>query len=128
MFPPGGGNFFLAPDNKTRLYFEAWSSSGSSEAKANVIFLPGVHESADTVKARRLAEGFVSHGFNFLCLEHFGHGRSCPEGHPLGLVSDYGLLLNHVRWFVDTVGRWSDLVVCGGRCCAVLSVLHQAPR
>lgn len=109
IFPPGAGHFYVASD-RTKLYFEAWSPPppvdapstappNPNAAKANILYLHGVNESADTIHVRRMAEAFSPH-FNFLCLEPHGHGRS--DGRR-GLVENFGKLLDHTREFVDKV-------------------------
>lgn len=97
----GVGNTFRSDEggSEYNLYYEAWSATGSpGSTRITVLFFHGVHESADTTTARRLASRCNQRGWNFVALEHHGHGRS--SGHR-GLVQSWALLEGHALAFVD---------------------------
>ena len=78
----GTGYVFYADDG-TELFYEVWgpeasaSSSGTNQpSSVAVLFFHGVHESADTTTAHRLAKAAADAGMSFYALEQHGHGRS----------------------------------------------------
>ena len=98
--PAGKGDTFCTSDG-SQLYFETWEPSCA--ARAEVIFFHGVHESADTKTARRLAAGAAAAGMRFRALEDHAHGRSVGESGTHGLVRGVETLVEHSREFVSHV-------------------------
>lgn len=82
------------------LYYETWAAATGAEVgtAGTFLFFHGVNESVDTTTARRLAERCRERGWNFVGLEHHGHGRS--EG-LRGFVQSWALLEAHALAFVD---------------------------
>ena len=101
--PPGHGDTFTASDGK-ELFFETWEPEEGVAARAEVLFFHGVHESADTKTARRLAARATAAGLRFRALEDHAHGRSvrrCRGTH--GLVDSFETLVGHSRDFLSHV-------------------------
>ena len=98
--PAGKGDTFCTSDG-FQLYFETWQPE--CVARAEIIFFHGVHESADTKTARRLAAGAVAAGMRFRALEDHAHGRSVGKHDTHGLVRDFEMLVEHSREFVSHV-------------------------
>ena len=90
------GNYFEASDGH-RLFYEDALGDRDSSAPLTVLFLHGVHESADTLTAQRLLEGVIARGHRFVALEQHGHGRSSG---PRGLVESMSTLVRHATEFV----------------------------
>ena len=90
------GNYFEASDGH-RLFYEDALGDRDSSAPLTVLFLHGVHESADTLTAQRLLEGVIARGHRFVALEQHGHGRSSG---PRGLVQSMSTLVRHATEFV----------------------------
>lgn len=104
----GAGSTFRADDG-TELFYETWgpeasaSSSGESQpvtaqASVAILFFHGVHESADTLTAHRLAKAAADAGMSFYALEHHGHGRSSGTK---ALVRGWDVLESHALAFVE---------------------------
>lgn len=103
-----------------RLYFEVFPKNGSLNAidaigsgnssasgnadtiantTVNILYAPGVHESADTSTVRNLAEQYCKFG-NFIVLEYHGHGRSDGQR---GNVESMARVVSEISQFVGCV-------------------------
>lgn len=96
----GAGDKFKTKEGgwECALYYETWAGAADSSPAVTVLFFHGVHESADTTTAQRLASRFNQRGWSFVALEHHGHGRS--DG-MRGMVQSWDLLELHALAFVD---------------------------
>ncbi len=57
----GTGAFFTSSETGDKLYYETWSPENAQGAPL-ALFFTGVHESADTATAKRLAKAFNDEG------------------------------------------------------------------
>jgi alpha-beta hydrolase superfamily lysophospholipase len=113
------------------LYLETHRSSVSPAGTAQqvtVLFLHGVHESADTLTAKRLACAFTMRGHVFVALEHHGHGRSSGQR---GSVESFGKLVEHASEFVTDYMTTKDdscqMVVVGHSMGGAVAAFLGAP-
>lgn len=92
----GEGAYCTTSDGH-KLYYETWRGDKAAEQPVTAVFLHGVHESADTLTAHRIAAAFIVRGHIFIALEHHGHGRSSGQR---GLVQSFDKLVSHSSEFV----------------------------
>ncbi|KAJ1481011.1 Alpha/Beta hydrolase protein [Baffinella frigidus] len=96
----GRERMFTATHGK-ELYYETWFplEEGATGRGDFAVFLHAVHESADTTTAQELANVFATQlGHEFICLEHYGHGRSYGKR---GHVDSFDRLCKDLMEFLD---------------------------